>query len=168
MDSDTVTWIGTIFSIIGAGIAIWQGIRAKNAAAHAEKMRNEIATKYVHRQLSSLDGLLSAACKAMDKYGPGRSASSLRGTSASADADAVRAFTAAFDRNRDTLRTTFGNHIDGVRDRLHRLLGEFASASTNTERLPKGCEIYLEITNFSGNMKQALDVKTFGKVELSK
>jgi len=166
VDSDTVTWIGTIFSFIGAAIALWQGIRAKKAAKRAEEMRNEIATKYAHRQLSSLDGLLSAACKAMDKYGPGRSANSLRGTSPSGDADAVRAFTAEFDRNRNALRATFGSHIDGLRDRLHRLLDEFASASNNVERLPKGREIYVEITTFSGNMKQALDVKTFGKADL--
>jgi len=103
----------------------------------------------------------------MDKYGPGRSASSLRGTSPDSDADSVRAFTAELDRHREMLTATFGQPCNDVRDRLHVLLGDFGAATTNADRLPKGCEIYLEITTFSGNMKKALDGKVFGQADAS-
>ncbi|MDI1325433.1 MAG: hypothetical protein PSV23_01410 [Brevundimonas sp.] len=163
--SDIGTWIGTAFSILGAAIAVRQARRAKSAASQAVEMRDEIAEKHASRELSGLDGILAAACKAMDKYGPGRRASSLRGTTPDSDADAVRAFTAELDRHREMLASTFGQPCDDVRDRLHRLLGEFGAAATVSDRLPKGCEIYLEITTFSGNMKKALDGKVFGQAD---
>lgn len=162
MSSDTVTWIGTIVSIIGAVIAIWQACRAKSAAKRAEEMRNEIAGKHAHSELSVLDGLLAAACKAMDKYGPGRNPNTLRGTKPDSDADAVRAFTAALDRHSALLTKAFGKPCNDVRDRVNGLLDEFAAAPSVVERLPKGSEIYQEITIFSGNIKQAIDAKTFG------
>ncbi len=161
MSSDTVTWIGTAFSIIGAAIAIWQSWVASRAASRAEQVRDEITAKHVHNELSVLDGLLAAALNAMDKYGPGRSLGSLVGSSPDGDADVVRAFTAALGRHREMLEKTFGEPCDVVRNRINVLLGEFAAAVVSNERMPKGCDIYLEITTFSGNMKKALDAKTF-------
>lgn len=161
MDSDTVTWIGTAFSIIGAGIAIQQAYVAGSAAKRAEKARKAIMGKYEHGELGVLDGVLSAAFKAMEKYGPGCRASSLRGTSPDSDAIAVRAFTAALDRHTEMLTKTFGGPCADVRDRINGLLDEFGAAGTADERLPKGKAIYLEITTFSGNMKKAMDARTF-------
>lgn len=161
MDSDTVTWIGTAFSILGAGIAIWQARRARSAAKRAEDARKEIVGRVQHGELGALDGVLAAACKAMDKYGPGRTEDSLIGTEPNGDGDAVRAFTAGLDRNRELLTKVFGNSCDDVRDRINNLLADFAAAGTVKRRLSKGREIYLEITTFSGNMKNALDNKAF-------
>ena len=161
MDSDTVTWIGTAFSVIGAGIAVWQACIAGSAATRAEKARKAIMGKYEHVELGALDGVLSAACKAMEKYGPGSRVSTLRGTSPDSDTNAVRAFTAALDRNTEMLTKAFGSPCVAVRDRINGLLDEFGAAATADERLPKGKAIYLEITTFSGNIKKALDAKTF-------
>ena len=47
-----------------------------------------------------------------------------------------------------------------VRDPINALLVEFGAARSAEERLPKGTEIYLEITTFTGNMKKALDDRT--------
>lgn len=161
MDSDTVTWIGTAFSIIGAGIAIWQAWRARRAANQAEAARREIIGRYEHGELGALDGVLAAACRAMEKYGPGSRVATLRGTSPDSDANSVRAFTAALDRNTEMLNRTFGGPCADVRDRINALLDEFGASATADDRLPKGKAIYLEITTFSGNMKKALDTKTF-------
>lgn len=160
--SDIVTWIGTFFSIAGAAIAIWQSCEAQSAAQRAIEVRNEITSKHAHGELTELDGTLSAACKAMDKYGPGVSSLSRRGASPSSDAAAVRNFTAALDRHREVLREAFGEPCDDVRDRINRLLVEFGAAPDDTERLAKGRAIYLEVTTFSGNVKSALDGKVFG------
>ncbi len=161
MDSDTVTWIGTGFSILGAIIAIWQAYRARKAADEVEKARNQIIGRYEHGELGALDGVLATACRAMEKYGPGSRAATLRGTSPDSDANSVRAFTAALDRNTDMLNKAFGGSCTDVRDRVNALLDDFGAATTVDERLPKGKAIYLEITTFSGNMKKALDSKTF-------
>lgn len=156
------TWIGTFFSILGAGIAIWQARQATSAAERAEKMRDEIAGKHAHTELSGLDAMLASACRAMDKYGPGASPVRRRGTSPDVDAATVRTFTAAMDRHRELLATTFGKPCDDVRDRIISHLNAFGSASTDGERLEQGQNIYLEISIFSGNMKHAIDSKVFG------
>ena len=161
--SDIGTWLGTLFSIIGAAIAVWQSMQAKKAAKRAEEMRDEIAVKHEHSDLSGLDGVLAAACRAMDKYGPGVGSIVRRGASSEADAASVRAFTAGMDRHREMLTKAFGRPCDDLSERVNRLLGEFGEAATEADRLAKGREIYLEITMFSGNMKQALDGKLFGK-----
>ena len=159
--SDIGTWMGTLFSVVGAGIALRQANKAKTSADVATQKRNEIIEQYEHNELSGLDGVLLAACKAMDKYGPGVAASTRRGSSPQNDATRVRAFTAALDRNRDMLLKEFGDKADNVCRRLNILLSEFGSASSDAIRLEKGREIYLEITAFSGNVKHALDRKVF-------
>jgi hypothetical protein len=161
--SDVGTWIGTAFSIIGAGIAIWQARQAISAATRAKQMRDEIAERNTHSELSSLSGILTAAIRAMDKYGPGVRATVRRGSSPDSDASAVRALTAEMDRHRAMLTETFGAASDLVRIRLNDLLAEFGAAVADANRVAKGCEIYTEITTFSGNMKQALDSKIFSK-----
>ena len=160
MTSETVTWIGTAFSILGAGIAIWQAWQARTSASKAETARQQIIGRFEHGELGVLDGVLAAALKAMEKYGPGSRASSLRGTSPDSDANAVRAFTAALDRHTDMLTKAFGGPCVDVRDPINALLVEFGAARSAEERLPKGTEIYLEITTFTGNMKKALDDRT--------
>ena len=161
MTNETVTWIGTAFSILGAGIAFWQARRARTAADKVEAARNQIVGRYQHGELGALNGVLSAALSAMDKYGPGSSVARLIGASADNDANAVRAFTAALDRNTEMLSKAFGGRCVQVRDRINRLLDEFGAAQTDDERLQRGKAIYLEISTFSGNIKKALDAGTF-------
>ena len=59
------------------------------------------------------------------------------------------------------LTKAFGGRCVQVRDRINRLLDEFGAAQTDDDRLPKGKAIYLEISTFSGNIKKALDARTF-------
>lgn len=163
LSSDTVTWIGTIFSILGAAIAIWQAKQAVSAAKRAEQMRDEIAGKSAHTELSALDAMLTAACNAMDKYGPGAQPVRRRGASPDSDAATVRAFTAAMDRHHDLLAATFGGPCNAVRDRINGQLDQFAAAANDAARVQAGKEVYSEIIIFSGNMKRAIDAKVFGR-----
>lgn len=160
--TDVATWIATGATVLATGIAIWQAWLAKGSADRAEAMRNEIAGSQQHVELGGLDNALATALQAMDKYGPGRRASGLRGTSPDNDADAVRALTLALHRHRDLFQQTFGEPCDTIHDRLTALLNEFGACTTADERLPKGCEIYIEVSTFSGNMKNALDRRVFG------
>ena len=159
---DVVTWAGTAFSILGAGIAIWQAIQAKSAAASAERMRDEIAGKHAQSDLSALDAILSTAWRAMEKYGPGSTAISRRGSSPRDDATAVQRFTAEMARHRELLTATFGDPCDDVRTRIDGLLIQFSGAATDAARTPFGAQVYQEIATFSGNMKHAVDAKVFG------
>lgn len=164
--SDVGTWIGTAFSILGAAIALMQARQAVRAAASAKQMRDEISDRNAHSELSNLSGILTAALRAMDKYGPGVSATVRKGSSPDSDASAVRALTAEMNRHRAMLNQTFGDASDRVRNRLNQLLAEFGAAVVEADRVVKGGEIYTEITTLSGNLKQALDDKIYGKADV--
>lgn len=160
--SDIGTWIGTAFSIIGAGIAVWQARQAISAATRAKQMRDEIAARNVHGELSSLYGILAAAIRKMDKYGPGARPTFRRGFTPDHDASAVRELTTQMALHKAMLAKTFGNAIDGVQTRLTGLLAEFGAANSEQGWVEKGCEIHIELTELSGNIKQAMDGNIYG------
>ena len=101
--TDLATWVGTGLTIISMLVAISQASKATNAAAQAENMRNEIANRNAHGELSGLNGSLSAAIRAMDKYGPGAGPEVRRGCSPDGDAATVRALTGEMTRLRNLL-----------------------------------------------------------------
>lgn len=160
--SDVGTWIGTLFSVGGAVIAIKQAREAKSFAENAREIRDDIVSKHEHGELRTLDEVLTTAHRAMDKYGPGTKPMSRRGASPHEDAAKVRALTAALDRHREMLAQGFGASCDDVRDRLNNLLTSFGATDDADERNRCGLAIYLEITTFSGNVKNILDKKVFG------
>lgn len=160
--SDFGTWLGTLFSVAGAYIAIRQAREAKSFAENAKEIRDDIVSKHEHGELRNLDEVLTSAHRAMDKYGPGSKPTSRRGASPHEDAAKVRALTAALDRHREMLSQGFGTSCEGVRDRLNNLLTSFGVTEDADERNRCGLAIYLEITTFSGNVKHILDKKVFG------
>jgi hypothetical protein len=160
--TDLATWIGTGLAIISMGVAIWQACRATNAAARAEKMRNEITNRNAHSELASLSGALSAAIRSIDKYGPGAGPGLRRGSSPESDAASVRALTSEMTRLRELLVEKFGNEVSDVIKKINDLLIDFASAPGASERNQLGRDIFFEIVEFSGNIKKELDLNIFG------
>jgi len=155
--TDYATWFGTGLSIVAMIVSIWQAFRAKNAATQAERMRNEIAVRSAHNELSNLNGLLGSAIRSMDKYGPGATASARRGCSPDSDAASVRAVTSEMMRLQSLLIKTFGQEVGELIKRINRLLRSFAESKDVAERDARGIDIYTEIVEFSGNMKKELD-----------
>jgi len=144
------------------GVTIWQASQAKNAAARAEEMRDEIAKRNAHSELSGLNGALGAAIRAMDKYGPGAGPNARRGCSPNSDAATVRALTGEMTRLRVLLVDKFGNEVGTIIANVNQLLVNFAAASNDAQRVQHGCEIYNEIVELSGNIKNELDGSIYG------
>jgi len=159
--TDVATWVGTGLAIISMGVAIWQASQAKTAAAHAEEMRDEVANRNAHSELSGLNGALGAAIRAMDKYGPGAGPGSRRGCSPDNDAASVRALAGEMTRLRTVLVEKLGNEVSDVITNVNQLLIRFAATSDVKERDERGCDIYLEIVEFSANVKKQLDANIY-------
>ncbi|WP_097929297.1 hypothetical protein [Monaibacterium marinum] len=143
-------------------VTMLQAREAKSAAAHAEQMRGEISDRNAHSQLSSLSGVLSAAIRAMDKYGPGTGSTARRGCSPRSDAAHVRALTGEMKRLRKLLSERFGSEADDLINRINDLLVQFAEASSTADRDKFGCDIYNELVEFNGNIGNELDGNIFG------
>lgn len=160
--TDGATWVGTGLALISMGVAIWQARQAKSAAAHAEEMRNDIASRAAHSELSGLNGRLAAAIRAMDKYGPGAGRAARRGNSPESDAATVREVTGKMVELRDLLVKKFGNEVGDVITKVNELLIDFAEAPNPAEQLKHGGDIYNEILEFRGNIKKVLDRTIYG------
>jgi hypothetical protein len=126
--SDVGTWIGTTLSFLSMGVATYQAIKASRAATLAEEMRNQIAARNAHSELSTLNGVLNAAIRAMDKYGPGTGPTNRRGSSISGDAEAVRVLTAEMSHHQAMLTKILKEDIHGTIDRLNELLTKFSTS----------------------------------------
>lgn len=162
--TDGATWVGTIVSLI-AGYFAWRQAQdakakaesAKESATLAEQMRDDIAKRKAHSELSGLNGALGAAIRAMDKYGPGAGPNIRRGYSPDSDAAAVRAVTVEMKRLQALLVEAFGHDVDDVINKVNQLLVCFAAASDDNQRVERGRDIYNELVEFSGNIKKELD-----------
>jgi hypothetical protein len=143
-------------------VAIWHASEAKSAATHAEQMRDEISKRNAHSELSGLNGVLSAAIRAMDKYGPGTGPIARRGCSPDSDAATVRALTGEMTRLRNLLSEKFGSEVGDLIKKINDLLVQFAASSSVANRDQHGCDIYNEIVEFSGNIRKELDGNIFG------
>lgn len=151
-----LTWIGTAVTLIGTGVTIWQSTRAVSAANRAKEVRDEIDNRNTDRELSDLNGMMTAAIKAMDKYGPGASAMSLKGYSPDSDAGTVRALTAKMQQVSKLLKEKAGQDASEVITKVNQLLIKFGDASNEVEHREHGGEIYIEITEFSGNLHSVI------------
>jgi len=160
--TDVATWIGTVLALVSMGVAIWQASQATSAAARAKEMRDEIAKRNAHSELSGLNGVLVAAIRAMDKYGPGAGSAVRRGCSPDSDAATVRSLIAEMMRLRNLFDEKLGSEVHNVSANINQLLVSFADAPNVTERDKRGCDIYNEIVEFSGNIRKELDWNIYG------
>ncbi len=126
-------------------------------------MRDDIAKRKDHGDLSGLNGILTGALRAMEKYAPGTGIDARRGSSPESDAGAIRSLTSEMARLREMLDKTFGEAaVSRVLNRLNKLLTDFGNAPNDNDRVAKGRDIYNEIVEFSGNIKSGLDGNIYG------
>ena len=156
---EVLTWLGTILSVIGAGISIWQAIRSNSAADEARRIRSLLID---HRETSELS-LIQASCrkaqKSMDKYGPGSAAHNLHGISSANDARDVQEFVFCLQEQRAHFGETQPNQVDNFCNVLVPLLDEFAQAYDPNLLREKGKQIVLQLSEFSAVIKLHLDRK---------
>lgn len=153
---DIGTWVGT-------GIAAISAVVSWRKASEAKQMRDAIAKRKDHGDLSGLNGILTGALRAMEKYAPGAGINARRGSSPDSDAAAVRSLTSEMARLRGMLDRTFGKAaVSRVLNCLNNLLTAFGNAPNDNDRVSKGRDIYNEIVEFSGNIKSELDGNIYG------
>lgn len=153
---DIGTWVST-------GIAGISAVVSWRKASEAKQMRDAISKRKDHGDLSRLNGILTVALRAMEKYAPGAGNSARRGSSPDSDAMAIRSLTREMAHLRGMLDKTFGKAaVSRVLNRLNKLLTDFGNAPSDNDRVAKGRDIYNEIVEFSGNIKSELDGNVYG------
>lgn len=151
------TWVGTLVAVISA-VTSWR------KAGEAKQMRDEIAGRKAHGELSGLNGILASALRAMQKYANGMSPTYRSGANPDEDALAVVAVANEMARLRAILDNSFGKTAVGkVLNKLDKLLADFGSSPNNPNdpvRVSKGNEIFTALKELSGNFKSEMDKHT--------
>ena len=158
---EALTWIGTGITLVSMCITAWQASRAISAARRAEEVRNEIENRNADHELSDLNGMITPAIRAMDKYGPGTGITSLQGSSPDSDAATVRALTGKMQQVSTLLEEKVGDDASEVITRINLLLNGFGNASNEVERRQHGHDIYNEIIEFSGNLHSVIGQRIY-------
>ena len=155
---------GSVGSIIGAAIAVWQAHRAVKAASKAESLRDEIVKRTSSGELGELESLLSLALRRMAAYSPGRTAKSLSGRNSNDDADAVSDFKTKLMQISSIVDDEFNNACQQLFNALNTELIAFGNASNDTIRLRHGNAIHSLLVTFSNHLHTARTSKQFAPV----
>lgn len=163
MDALTaLTVIGTVASVGGAGVAIWQAGLSKSAASRAEDARDELIERRETAELAQLQVVFKKALRSMEKYGPGSVPTSISGVSQANDAADVQELIIVLREHRAHFGTSFMNEADALCGRITPLLDEFAKAAVEELR-NRGGRVFLELSTFSAVIKKRLDKKRESK-----
>ncbi len=159
-----LTIVGTVASLLGAGIAIWQSIKASASAREAEKIKNQIIGHRTVSELSQLQARCKKAQNSMAKYGPGSPSNSLKGVEPENDAGDVQEFLLVVKEHRDYFKARRKNQADILFDAINPLLNEFSDETNPLKQKELGTKILLHISDFTAVIKKLIDsnVQTLG------
>lgn len=152
------TIIGTIATIAGAIISLWQAKVSQNAAKDARKIRSELIDYRKTSELAQIQATCRKAQKSMEKYGPGSTPSSLIGVSPEKDAQDVQEFVLLLMENRAYFGNRTPNDADDFCENATHLLDRFVQAQ-DAEVREFGSQILLSISNMASVIKKLLDSK---------
>ena len=111
MDS-LVAVIGTIASIIGAIISVWQARKSKKSAIEAKQVKSQLLHHRKTSELAQLFALCKKSQVTMSKYGPASTPSSLQGIVPDNDAKEVQEFILLLRENRSYFQKNQRNDAD--------------------------------------------------------
>jgi len=154
-----ISIIGTIASLGGAGIAIWQATRARSAANEAERIRSLLIDQRKTSELSQIQTVCKIALRAMEKYGPASAPSIFVGASPVSDATFVQNVLLLLREYRDLFGSKVPNKADEFCDVITPLLDSF-SGSTDWESWRQyGKQIVIHLSTFLSVVKRTLEHK---------
>lgn len=159
---DAMSWtaiIGTIASIGGAGVSIWQARNSRNAAEESKLVRAQLIDHRKASELAQLQAVCKRAQKSMEKYGPGSVPSSLTGISPENDAHDVQEFMLLINENRSHFGSKNPNEADEFCEKLRPVLNDFAQASESTDLRRYGTQVLLHLSNMTPIIKKHLEAK---------
>ncbi len=153
------TAIGTVASVLGAAVSIWQARRARSAAQQASRIRRELAGRREASELGSLEACCRRAQARVTKYGPAASPDSLRGIDRSADAGVVQEFVLLLREHRQYFGPRTPNAADELCSTVEVALRSFARAGDSEAGAVAGSEILLALSSFLPRLKRAHETK---------
>jgi hypothetical protein len=160
MDTMSVlSWAGTLASIGGAGISIWQASQSRSAADEAIRIRAQLVDHREASELAHVQTVCKKAQKSMEKYGPGSVPSSLVGISPDSDAADVQEFIVCLKEQRAHFGATRSNEADQFCDVLTPLLDKFAQANSPELLREHGKQIVVHLSSIAAAIKRQLDGK---------
>lgn len=154
-----LSWVGTVASIGGAGISLWQASQSRDAADEAIRIRAQLVDHRQASELAQVQTVCKKAQKSMEKYGPGSVPSSLAGISPVSDAGDVQEFILCLKEQRAHFGTTRPNEADQFCDVLTPLLDRFAQANSPELLRENGKQIVVHLSSFAAAIKRQLDGK---------
>jgi hypothetical protein len=156
--------VGSIASVIGAGIAIKHSRAAKTAAQEAKEARAQIIDHRETSEITKLEYSCNDAQSSMEKYGPGSSPKSieakLSGTTPEADADKVQTFMLLVNEHRLIFGSKNQNLADEFVKSIREDLDKFSQSYDSPKQMKEhGTDLLMRINTMSSKIKKILDKK---------
>jgi hypothetical protein len=160
MDTSLIlAWLGTLASIGGAGISIWQALRSRSAADEAKRIRSQLVDRREASELAQVQTVCKKAQRSMEKYGPASVPSSLSGVSPGKDAQDVQEFCIILREHRAHFGARQPNDADQFCEVLMPILSAFAQADGVSAMREHGGLILTHLSSFAAVIKRQLDRK---------
>jgi hypothetical protein len=154
-----LTWVGTVASIGGAVISIWQASQSRTAADEAIRIREQLVGHREASELAQVQAICKKAQKSMEKYGPGSVPSSLIGISPKTDAADLQEFILYLKEQRAHFGAGRPNEADQFCEILTPLLDKFAQADSPDFLREYGKQIVIHLSTIAAAIKRQLDGK---------
>lgn len=154
--SDTLNWVGSICSILGAAYACYQASISKSAAEISLSIKNQLINHRKTSELAGLESMLRSAQNAFNKYASSNP-SSLKGIDHNSDAQVVLEFINKLKVLRDYFADHFDNAADKTYDEINQNLIKFKATSSPSKVSSIGSEILMSITGFSPSLQRELN-----------
>ena len=155
--SDTLNWIGSVCSILGAAYACYQANISKSAAELSQTIKNQLINHRKTSELAGLEVMLRSAQNAFSKYASSNP-SSLRGIDHTSDAQVVLEFINKLKALREYFADQSDNAADKAYDEINENLTKFKANSSPAKLSSIGSEILTSITGFSPSLQRELNV----------
>lgn len=151
--------IGTIASIGGAWLSLYQASKSRSAADEAIKVRDRLVGNREASEIAQLQGVCKKALKSMEKYGPGSVPSSLIGVVPDNDSNDLQEFILSLSEHRNLFGISESNEAVQFCDIVTPLLNAFAKSTTLEKRRKLGTQLVMHLSNMSSIIKKLLDTK---------
>ena len=151
-----LTIMGTVASIWGAIVSNQQAKDAKQSALEATRAKSQIVNQRRTSDLAELKVHCERAQKAMEKYGPGASPSSLHGVNPDSDASEVRNLLLEANKMKASFQR---GETEIFVSKMTPLLEHFVSDKVKSQLQPNGKAVLMEVSNFLSVVKANHDAK---------
>ncbi len=155
--NNIISLIGTVFSIVGAVIAIGYAKISKTEAKKIESVRNQIIEKRETSEITELNSACKGALNAMKKYGSGLSAADKVGVSFEKDIQVVQEFVFLITENREYFGKKSTNTADEFCSILNPIMDNFSQAKDDKERHKYGTDLCNHLSKMTSVIKSLLN-----------